>query len=240
MTAGIIRRDLQPANHSTMPVLDFSSGEAFEAATRTLTIAKAADEVVNLSVLYRTARGAISNLSYEDPYEGLGSTSAQRRYGAHPNPPAGEMQVLYLATPSETRWLWLCFRNAIDRSVVFPSPFGPVAVTSVSSAANLRLRVGYATQPHYPAGLSLQASQQDNEGGIHLSLRVTEAYQRGAAQVDLTSPDLAGLAGWNASWGLQPGRNVSWHASPGAGSQTQTACVDGFQTSGGSVDGVIP
>jgi hypothetical protein len=240
MTAGIIRRNLNPANESTMPVLDFSSTEAIPAVTRTLTIAKAPDDFLTLSVLYRTASGDIGFMSNEDPYWDPGSTASVRRYGVFPSTPAGDLQLLYLTVPGESRWLRTCVGDAVDQSVAFPPPFGPVAVSRLSGPPPARFRVRYDVQPEYPRGFAFHTHQEPPGGTNALSMIATEAYLQGSTLVDLTSPDFTGIGGWNPQWGTQPGSNVTWNAQPGGWFSSETIdCQGGVPATGGSTGGII-
>ncbi|MGH7555676.1 MAG: hypothetical protein ACREMQ_21970, partial [Longimicrobiales bacterium] len=85
----IIRRGLDPAANSTLPVLDFNAAEAFNPVTRNLTLNNLGTDVAIIGESFRTANGASSVLYNDVQFVGV----ANRQIPTVPNPQTGDLHM---------------------------------------------------------------------------------------------------------------------------------------------------
>ena len=101
-----------------------------------------------------------------------------------------------------TRMSYGFFRAATDRTVSLGAALAPATVTSVATAPYARLRVQLASQADYNAFATATFAQSTRQATISASA----AYFGGTpATWDLAVPDLAGVAGFDPTWGLRTG-----------------------------------
>jgi hypothetical protein len=235
----IVRRSQDPDNNATLPVLDFNA-EGVVPVTRNLTVQNLGADMLGLSVTFGSnnltqASTALAILS--DP---LGSAVSVRPYPAHPTPGATDIHAFSMFTVpvgGSTRALVAYYKDGIDRTVTLGPALGAVTVTAAATAPSARLRVQYTTQTDYNRGWATNFSQTGGATNRFYNLNVTPGYQGASTTFDYTMPDLSGLAGWNATWGLVAGQQVNW-ALTGTGGDL-TAFLDGSIARTASRSGTI-
>lgn len=205
-----IRRNLNPANNSALPTIDFNSADAFDPVQRALTINNGMGQEISSLGLY-VLQGGSGGAFYFADFEPSLATS-RPWFGVPTNrQAAGDFHLLSAVAFSpqnedDTRSITRIFREATDQMLTLPGALGPVNVTSLGAAGgNARLRATYSAQADY-ANL-WNVSYRQNAVGV--TINATSGYITGSAVV-LDVPDLTGLAGWNTSWGLSNGANTNW------------------------------
>lgn len=205
VTKMIIRRALDPANGSTLPVLDFSSSEAFALSPSTLLLpGVAASTQVFVSSIFSTANGSSALTGFS-----TGAASAATYTGV-PVTIAGDLQEV-LAEAMETngmRGAITYFVGTGTRTLTLGPPLSTPTVTSLGITPYPRLRVQYASQAEYNAiGMALfhQGGSTSASTDRDVSIVATPGYFGGVpATWDLSIPDLTAAAGFNTSWMLAP------------------------------------
>ena len=207
----ILRRNVNYANNSAIPTLDFNNtAEAFAPATANLTIAGAGSDTAFVGTIFSTGRFS---------FDGFGGGAFSFNFGASPlryagvptdRLQSGDTHVLFAsaqgADTTVTRGLLAFVRTISDRSVTLGPAPSAAAVTSLGSAPYLRLRATSAGQSQYAGGASVDFSQSTRSATVS----ATAAYVGGApATWDLSIPDLS-AAGFDAAWGLRPGTRTDW------------------------------
>lgn len=198
----IIRRALNPASGSTLPVLDFGGSEAAATQGGTFTL-NGGGTSWGADVSLLTANGTWSTLAY---ISGSGATAAIPY-----QVPAATMR---LSTDKYTLDAWADGGNTSqyyiqnlttfgDRTASFGPVLGTPTLTALASTPYRRYRVQLTKQSQYGGFIFVEIeSPTANTNGAYLM--ASAAYFGGTAPAtwDISMPDLSS-AGFQAIWGLQ-------------------------------------
>jgi hypothetical protein len=207
----IFRRALNPADGSTLPVLDFGSSEAVSPVTSNLTVNNLGTDMALVNVFYITANLGFASLYFESTQ----SASATRPYYGVPNASrvSGDLHVLNVSSLSTSaadyRTASVYFAEATDRTVTLGPQISGLTVSTVNSAPYARLRVQYTVQPEYDDLIIFAGGQQNNTFTIFAS----KDYVGASATYDFAIPDFTGVSGWLNSWAPQLGVSTTWSFS---------------------------
>jgi hypothetical protein len=211
VTSFILRRDVDLPDSTIMTALDFTSAEAFAAATATLTLDGLGAEGARIGVRLLTGTTEVllspqpSSLSaaVARPYAGL--PLAQLR--------PGDLQGLFASelTGPAIRFAQVYFRSIADRTLALPAALVRPTFATVATAPFLRPGAQFVAQADYDRAASVTYQQ-----GITtlVSVTMTAAYAGlNLGGYDLVVPDLSGAAGFDPAWALHPGVPLTWTAS---------------------------
>jgi hypothetical protein len=210
----IIRRDLNPANGATLPVLDFGGTEAFAPQKNTLTVnGLGAGESAIISESYYTPNGFVGSVT-GDPTE-TGATHTL--YGVPAaKQAAGDLHGLNVIASNVTggqaasvRYMTTYFHTASDRTVTLGPSLNAPTITTVATTPYVRFRAQLAQQPEYDKAFAVTFGQGTGAGLRATTISATPAYLNGAA-FDFTIPDFSGVAGFDPNWGLKAGVATTW------------------------------
>jgi hypothetical protein len=210
----IIRRGVNAANNSTLPVLDFGAAEAFDPAQANITIGNLGSEVGFPLTSYFTAAGsgtagaALSsfNLPSAGPFKYYGVPTAKQA--------AGDLHVAIAfafpnqQTTDQARFAGLYFKDPTDRTVTLGAALTAPTVSVVASAPYARLRATGPLQATYNKFVNISYTQGTAARGA--SITASEGYLTGLANYDFTIPDFTAVAGWDNNWGLKAGASTAW------------------------------
>jgi hypothetical protein len=205
VTGMIIRRDLNPADGSTLPVLDFGSSEAFAPSVHTVTVNNAMGQQTLPAVLYVTANGAISTAFFQ-------SFGGNQFFGVPPAHQAtGDLHWLTVTAFTDQqadniRLAARFFEVAADQTITLGPQLSQPTISVAATAPYVQPRVELATQDEYESFWTVQYLQND---GPSAGFLVLEGYGVGST-LDLTVPDFSGVSGWSNDWGMQAGTQVQW------------------------------
>jgi hypothetical protein len=209
----IVRRDQNPADGSTLPVLDFLSSEAFAPATANVTISGLGTDETFLVAGLITANGTSAFVS-----NGSASTATTQFYSGVPDSkliPGDLHQLFVSAAPvgssDSSREAEVFFHSVADRSVTLGAPLSAPTITTTGTTPYLQLRAQLPTQSDYDRFGQISYSQGSGGASRRVSVAMTKGYA-GSAGYDLLIPDLSAAAGWNNAWGLQPAVSTQWNA----------------------------
>ena len=198
----IIRRGLNPADNSTLPVLDFTGLEAFAPAVANLTVGNLGTDkayVLSSIVTAGAPRGAtisIISQSSTGPFNYFGVPAA--------NQLAGDLHFVaafVFSEGAEFRGTGLYFKDPTDRTSTLGSQLPMPNVEAVSTSPYVRLRATGSLTTAYNRYVRVLFSQP----GRSATIEASAAYLSNATTYDLAIPDLTGVAGWVADWGLKRG-----------------------------------
>ena len=207
----IVRRNVNYANNTAIPLLDFASPEAFQAVVAFDTLGNLGTDKGSANTSLVTANGTTAAF-----FTGIGHVrNGQLTIPAWALPDSmlqpGDVHLTQLGAvpqgnPGTFRFVLLMQHSPASRTVAFgPAPTTPT-VTSLGSAPYLRLHAQLASQGAYNAAAEAQFQQNGNSA----SVTVTAAYSGGTpASWTLDIPDLTS-AGYNAAWALKSGTPVNW------------------------------
>jgi hypothetical protein len=205
----ILRRALDVSNGSTLPVIDFASGEAVSPVTNTVTLSGLTPgELGPVSHAFITANGTNTSFfsinaatqtltSYSLPAALLTSGDRQllriERYTLDPF--VGRTTIVYYTVPS-------------DMGIELGAPLATPAITTLSTSP-LRFRVRMDRQADYSRSMSVAFTQ----GGRQFSISVADDYYTTPPAVwEAAMVDFRGVDGWQDTWEFVPGTAVNWSA----------------------------
>jgi hypothetical protein len=215
----IIRRGVNAADNSTLPVLDFGAAEAFDPVQANLTIANLGTDVAFVTSSYFTSAGSgssgagLSSISLpgSGPFKYFGVPAAKQA--------AGDLHVAIafalasLTAFDQTRFGALYFKDATDRTITLGAALNIPTVSTAATTPYVRFRATAAIQAAYNKNLSLSFTQSNTTVARSVSITATEGYLAGLATYDFTIPDFTGTAGWDNNWGPKVGISTTWTAT---------------------------
>jgi hypothetical protein len=237
----ILRHDLELPDGATIPVLDFNSAEVIQPVSRVLTLAGFGPDGAFSGVGLRTAHSD-NVFTYGMPEV----VAPARAYYAVPEDKLapGDLQFLSATTSltntsNVVRSIAAYFRAPTARTLTFPAIPHPPEVSVVSTAPTMRIRARFDAQADYDRATGVHFQQGQNV----VALSMTAAYAAlNPAGYDLIVPELTGVAGFDARWGLQAGIVTFWQSNRLGGTlglAPGTVPVDGdtrvFGTDAGSI-----
>ena len=238
----ILRRALNPADGSTLPVLDFNAAEAFAPATANVTVTGLGTDEASIAAIFTGVRGsAFGLLSSIASYT---AASGAKPYFAIPlaQLQPNEFQQLSATAsapgPSTSdRTAAVYFRSPVNQTLAVGPALSAPTVTKLVTAPNARPRVQLPGQPQYNRLISANYDQSGTTR--HANVSATALYY-GSAPVtwDLALPDLSAAAGWTSTWGLlDVGPVINWDVSAqgGAISFLDPTIVDGSTSQSASI-----
>ncbi len=209
VTGFILRRDVDLPDSTTLPVLDFTSPEAFPPALASLTIDGIGPEGASAGVRLITGTSEI----LLSPVLGA-PHDAVRPYPALPTARLrpGDLHVLSAAAAIDAagRIAQLYFRSPSDRTLTLPAPLLRPTIDMVATAPFLRPRARFVAQGDYDRAASI-TYQQGTTTIVSLSMTAAYAALTGGGY-ELVVPDLSGTPGFDPAWALHPGHLLLWTA----------------------------
>lgn len=208
----IIRRSLNPADGSSLPVLDFGAAEAFDPVSRTVTInGGAAGEQLFASTSYFTANQGFATMGY-----GLASGNTATYFGVPAaQQVATDLHILVAAatntgsgTATATRIVTNVFKDAVNKTVTLGAALATPTFTTLASTPYLRTRIQLALQAEYDDFWTIGYGQT----GRSVTVFYTKAYL-GANGADFSFPDFTGVSGWQNTWAPVTATQTIWNVS---------------------------
>ena len=208
----IIRRNLNPAAGSTLPVLDFGAAEAFDPVSRTVTVngAAAGEQLFASSTYFTTNQG----------FAILGSGLLTGNSGTFVGVPTAQQVSTDLhilnafatntsgGTSTSSRIATTVFKDAVNKTLTLGAALSTPTFTTLASAPYLRTRVQLARQTDYDKYWVLGYGQTARS----VSVLYSAAYL-GANPVDFSFPDFTGVSGWQNTWAPVTGTQTIWNVS---------------------------
>jgi len=215
--AVIVRRGVDAPDGTTLPLIDFSSGEAFAPATANLEIANATGEPVGLIQSYllgQPGSGAaaiygqdlIGNLATSRTIYGL---PADRRQPGELHMLVANAAPMTGGLPVRTRSVVHLFSSLEDRTVTFGPDLGMPTLDIPTTSPYPRPRMVVSIQPEYNRTWMAGFTQTAAPFRAY-SVIVSSGYLQGGATVTLQAEDFSGVSGWQNDWALRAGESISW------------------------------
>lgn len=211
----IIRRGLNPAAGSTLPVLDFNAAEAFDPDSRALTVTgAAAGEQVFATTAYATSGQGSASLSTSI------LSGATGTYSAVPaaRQATGDLHILSVfatqagtGTATSTRGVARVFKDAVAQTLALGPAFNTPTFTSLATTPYARTRAQLATQAQYN-GLWALGYSQSGAASRAVTVIMTQGYL-GAGAFDFSFPDFTMVSGWQNTWGPTAGVQAEYVVS---------------------------
>lgn len=212
----VVRRGLNPPAGGTVPVVDFAT-EGAAPLTATTTLTNLGGDAAVQVMSYRTINNTFGTLWVD----GAPAPAASRTLWGMPaaQQAAGDFHFLNVnaspsggggGVPAYTRNVGLIFQAAADQTVTF-GPLHSVPVVGTAAGAGYgRITASFAIQPEYDRYHVADYQQTPSGTERRTQVQKTKGYIGAGGPGDLDIPDLSGVAGWLATWGLVPGVSTIW------------------------------
>ncbi len=211
----VVRRNINPAANSTLPVIDFTGPESFPSASTNGFFANFGSDPFMVTMSIENSNGNAGTY-----FTSLPSTASPRSLPGLPSAArsASDLhRMLAFTTSLTTPRQIMTYSREISEGV---ATFGPVlaapAVT-VLGAGPVRLRATGTWQSEYgtSAGVSFIQSV-DAPNARSVAITGDRAFFGGAGGYSFEVPDFTGAPGWNPDWMLRAGVSTS-HTVTGIG-----------------------
>lgn len=188
--ATIIRRGVSYPDGSTIPILDLSSGEAFQLAANTVTVIGVNFEWSATSEIF-TQRGTQGRLRYEFAVSG---TTTAPIYSV-PESKLLDGEVNSVAVTNGLRLVTVYYRSPSDRTVELGPPASVPTVTRTGTPPNRNARIDVASQPEYGSRITLMLCGP--QAALIPTIIATKEYFGGTPTTwSLAIPDLLAVQGF--------------------------------------------
>jgi len=222
----ILRRGINYPAGGVIPLLDFASGEAFLTTTMNATVENLGAEVYKFTQAYLTAGGTIGRFAHRDPkvattpYMVVPAAQAQ----------AGDLYDIKVETSWQqdgtvNRMVVKSFDVPNDQTLTLGPALTPPSVFTLQAAPLYQVQVVSTWQAEY-ANLFNGSFMQDTRDG---DFYATRGYLGAGGTMDITTPDLRWVPGWNATWGPVPGALTVLRGTAYGWTETPATLFPGFR-----------
>ncbi len=241
----ILRRALNPANGSTLPVLAFGT-EGFAPASANVTVTGLGSDAAAVASLFTGVRG--SSFAFLSSITDIVAATPPQPFAAIPagNLQANELQELIAfaeeqGNSNSDRSAGLYFTTVSNRTVALGPKLSTPTVTKIVTAPNARPNVLLVSQSQYNRLFSAEYEQSSLNRTANV-VATTGYYGSLPGTWNVTLPDLAGAAGWDTNWGLADGTPIDWTVSAqgGAIQFLDVNIADGSATQSASIQSATP
>jgi hypothetical protein len=241
----IIRRGVNAAANSTLPVLDFGSAEAFDPAQANLTLANLGTDIGYTITSYFTASGSGTTGAALSTFPSPGA-GPFKYYGVPSNKQAaGDLHLAIafaipsLTNTSQSRFAALYFKDPTDRTMTLGAAFPAPTITTAATAPYVRFRAQGTLPTEYNQFFSISYNQA--QAGRNVAISASQNYLAGATTFDFTIPDFTAVAGWDNNWGPIAGQSTTWSVTGYSftGSFNTATPTEGSTFKGGSRNGTL-
>ncbi len=211
----VLQRSVNPANGGSVGTLDFNAGGAIVPESKTLTVAGAVGgEQLSMSSSFRTANGALINLSSAFPSSGNSGTF-HHMPGASLQ--ANDVHILQAAASSTaggssvTRSVSQTVTSPTSRSLTLGAVPGDANVFIISSnTERVRYNSFIPFQADYTRLYLASWFQQSGNTRREMTMTVTEVSApitvgNFGTNAQIRGPDFSAAPGWNTLWEPRPG-----------------------------------
>lgn len=227
----VLRRDVNYAANSAIPVIDLGGAESFPVQTAQFTVNGGGSDLVQVYANFQSTNGSFSGFAFgalfggASPYTVYGIPLARTRAGDL------HMAIAFAFTLSgadvtQTRLAGQYNRELANRTLTIgPSLTLPtISVSGTTPYARLKSRGPW--QAEYGEAVDAEFTQST---GTERSWTMTasRAYFGASAEFELELPDFSGVPGFDNNWGLRTGVTTTWTTHSIGGLTSSTSIVEG-------------
>ena len=213
---GVLRRNVNYAAGSAIPVIDFMSGESFVVASAQYTIANADAENFIITSSFSTMNGTAATFVLGEPFAtGPGPHTVYGVPNARTQP--GDLHHVFAFTSSgstqqTTRGVIQYNRNLLDRTITLGPLVSAPTVTSLGASPYVRFSATGTWQNEYADAVGMNYTQQTVNSNSWTVTSTRSYAGSGASPWTLALPDFSGVVGFNTSWAMADA-STKWSAS---------------------------
>lgn len=210
----VLRRDVNYAANSAIPVIDFNGAESFPVQTAQFTVNGGGSDLVQVYANVQSTNGSFAGFAFgaqfggASPYAVYGVPLARTRDGdLHMG--LALASTFSGADVSQTRLVAQYNRELANRTLTIgPSLTLPtITVTGTTPFARIRSRGNWQTE--YPDAVGAGFTQSAGTARSW-TLVASRGYFGAAGEYELETPDFSGVAGFDNNWGLRTGVATTW------------------------------
>ena len=227
----VLRRDVNYAANSAIPVIDLSGAESFPVQTAQFTVNGGGSDLVQVYANFQSTNGSFSGFAFgslfggASPYTVYGIPVARTR--------AGDLHMaIALATTlsdasvTQTRLAVQYNRELANRTLTIgPSLTLPtISVSGTTPYARLKARGPWQADYGDAVGAGFTQSAGTERSW---TMTASRAYFGASAEFELELPDFSGVPGFDNNWGLRTGVTTTWITNSSGGLTSSTSIVEG-------------
>jgi hypothetical protein len=210
----VLRRDVNYAANSAIPVIDFNGAESFPVQTAQFTVNGGGSDLVQVYANFQSTNGTFSGFAFGSLF---GGTSPYTVYGV---PLArtrdGDLHMgLALASTfngaevSQTRLVAQYNRELANRTLTIGPSLALPTITVTGTTPFARLKSKGNWQTDYPDAVGAGFTQTAGTARSW-TLVASRGYFGASGEYELETPDFSGVAGFDNNWGLRTGVATTW------------------------------
>ncbi len=203
-----LRRNVNYAAGSTIPVIDFTGAESFAPATATYSVTGVgAGEFSQTITSFATGNGTSGSFLFGSL---VPTTGPRTVYGVPSNRlAAGDFHLVFATAGAQdgntVRGVFQYNRELANRTIALGGQLTAASVTSLGASPYVRLRASGSWQAEYGDGIGV-TFQQTGQGTSRVwTTSSSRAFYNAGGSYAEELPDLSGVSGFNTNWGLRPG-----------------------------------
>ena len=228
----ILRRGVDYAANSAIPLLDFTGSESFAPVTATYTLANKGSETVFITTSFNTANGS-SSFGTVGSLSNTGTTATV--YGIPlARTVAGDFHGVFAsvstADASSSRIMLQYNREITNRTLTFGAPLSTPTVTVQGTSPFARLKSRGTWQAEYGEVYTFSCNQTAGSVSRSWIMTATKGYAGSPSEYELEYPDFSGVAGFSNVWGFVTGTVVNCQTS---GTGVTVGALDAIIEGGG-------
>lgn len=210
----VLRRDVNYAANSAIPVIDFNGAESFPVQTAQFTVNGGGSDIVQVYANFQSTNGSFSGFAFgalfggASPYTVYGIPLARTR--------TGDLHLaIALASTfngsevSQTRLAAQYNRELANRTLTIGPSLTLPAITVAGTSPFARLKSKGNWQTDYPDAVGAGFTQSAGTARSW-TLLASRGYFGASGEYELETPDFSGVAGFDNSWGLRTGVATTW------------------------------
>ena len=204
----VLRRNVNYAANSTMPVIDFTGAESFAPYTATYTTTGiGAGEISQSITSFVTSNGTSGSFLFGSL---LGGTGTNTVYGVPSNRLAtGDFHLVFSTSSAQdgntTRGVFQYNRELANRTIALGGLLTTPTVVTAGTAPYVRLRASGPWQAEYNDALGVTFQQAGQGTSRSWTISSSRAFYGAAGTYSEEIPDLSGVSGFDNTWGLRSG-----------------------------------
>ncbi|WP_373067722.1 beta strand repeat-containing protein [Gemmatimonas sp.] len=214
---GVLRRNVNYAPNSTVPVIDFLGAESFAIANAQYTVGNAGADNVVVTSGFVTANGTAGgfgigalNGTGTGPFAVYGVPSANTQSGDFHQVIAFAVSGASATAP--TRAVIQFNRNLVNRTITLGPLMTQPSVTSLGSSSYVRFSATGAWQSEYADNVSISYQQQSTNSN-NWTVTTSRSYAgSGASTWTMALPHFSSVADFSTSWALSSA-STTWSST---------------------------
>jgi len=227
----VLRRDVNYAANSAIPVIDFTGAESFAVQTAQVTVNGNGSDLVQVFANFQSTNGTFSGFAFGSLF---GGTSPYTVYGvplsrtrpAHLHLALAIASTLSGSEVTQSRIAAQYNRELTNRTLTIGPSLTLPTISVAGTAPYARLRSRGTWQTEYADAIGAGFTQSTGTARSW-QMNASRGYFGAASDYDLELPDFSSVAGFDNNWGLRTGVATSWTTNGQGGISSFSGIIEG-------------